>query len=152
MFRAKQEFWYSVIYSGNKLKILTAPSEATLEAWVKALDESVVQFTAASLLEGKREAAQKLQQLAAAQLLYEVDLYRTLEENVRARTMPARTQSPYRRTPVVGKSTFLGRELALPCHLLALSALHEAAKLHRGDVVRVVLIEAAPEGLEAVIG
>ena len=60
------------VHTSNKLKVLTASTEQTMEMWLRALDASVEAHTASTLLECKREAAAQLKTLVAAQLFNEV--------------------------------------------------------------------------------
>jgi hypothetical protein len=70
------------VYTGTKLKVLSATSDETLEQWVSALEASVQEHTTPALLEEKHQAAQELKPLLTAQLLREVDLYRVLYKNI----------------------------------------------------------------------
>jgi hypothetical protein len=70
------------VYTGTKLKVLTATSDETLDEWLSALTASVQEHTPAALLEEKKLAAEDLKPLLTAQLLREVDLYRVLYKNL----------------------------------------------------------------------
>jgi len=73
------------VYTPDKLKVLTAPSEETMNEWVKKLEESVAtSCNAASehALKKKQDAAELMKPLMMAQTFAEVDTYHTLVNNL----------------------------------------------------------------------
>ena len=72
------------VYSPDKVKVLTAPSEATMNNWVDALDACVRKSCEArpGMYEEKARAAEAMKPLMLAQAFKEVDTYNTLVSNL----------------------------------------------------------------------
>lgn len=68
------------VYTPNKLKVLTAPSEDTMNDWVAKLEDCVANACSSrpGALEAKKEAAEKMKPLLMAQSFTEVDTVQSL--------------------------------------------------------------------------
>jgi len=74
------------VYTPDKLKVLSAPSEETMNEWVAKLEETVATSCSArpGTLEAKKEAAEAMKPLMMAQTFAEVDTYHLLVANLRS--------------------------------------------------------------------
>lgn len=82
------------VYTTAKLKTLAAPSEATMDTWLAALDASVREHTQPGLLAEKFDAAQQLKPILFAQMLSEVDAYLALKANLRVAGLMSQSVDP----------------------------------------------------------
>jgi len=71
------------LYSPGITKVLSAPSEETLNKWLAALEASVKASTRPEALEAKDVAAKELKPLLVAQMCAEVDHYLAMMDNLR---------------------------------------------------------------------
>jgi hypothetical protein len=84
------------VYTPNKVKVLTAPSEDTMNLWVSKLEESVAAACAPrpGMLEQKHAAAEKMKPLLMAQSFSEVDQYQKLMKTLTSSGLIAGDDDP----------------------------------------------------------